>query len=189
MVGGRPSHPLQERLYSFDSRNHRARCCASSTRWVRTGHLAVPLSQPRYRLRARTGGVELGDHEPDFETRLNELGYDSTTKPITRRSGSFWRVSGSANLPECLNQRLMQPLFLYAHASSNGVFSSLRSKIITRLRTVLGCFPAPLPATMPRHSRAPHRYHRFMPANRGVNHWVADLLRRNHNSMRRRTGP
>ncbi len=37
MVGGRPSHPLQERLYSFEFRNHRARCCASSTRWVRTG--------------------------------------------------------------------------------------------------------------------------------------------------------
>ncbi len=38
MVGGRPSHPLQERLYSFEfPDNHRARCCASSTRWVRTG--------------------------------------------------------------------------------------------------------------------------------------------------------
>lgn len=37
MVGGRPSHPLQERSTASNSRNRRARCCASSTRWVRTG--------------------------------------------------------------------------------------------------------------------------------------------------------
>ncbi len=71
----------------LNSQNHRARCCASSTRWVRTGRFLVPLWPPWHRLRRVLAAFELGDHEPGFETRLNELGYDchdETNNPAFR---------------------------------------------------------------------------------------------------------
>ncbi len=70
-------------------------------------HFFVPLSQPWHRLRRVLAAFELGDHEPDFETRLNELGYDchdETNNPAFRFFGG---LMVRQNLPECLNQRLM----------------------------------------------------------------------------------
>ncbi len=93
MVGGRPSHPLQERLYSFEF----PESPGALLRFLNTLGTHWNTALFHYRSHGTDYGrvlaaFELGDHEPDFETRLNELGYDATTKPITRRSGSFWRV-------------------------------------------------------------------------------------------------
>ncbi|STI78952.1 Uncharacterised protein [Escherichia coli] len=121
----------------------------------------------------------------------------ATTKPIIRRSGSFWRVREKclialrlSGLPARQRHlwfgKILQNAsisgscsrFFCAHTpSSNGVFSSLRSKIITRLRTGSGLF-SQHHFRQQRHTTAErhHRYHRFMPANRGVNHRVADFI-------------
>ena len=83
------------------------------------------------------------------------------------------------SLPECLNrQRLMQPLFSAHTRPVQTAFSHHCALKSSRgYAPVPGCFPAPLPATRLRHSRAPPvRHHRFMPADRGVNHRVADSV-------------
>ncbi len=161
MVGGRPSHPLQERLYSFEF----PESPGALLRFLNTLGTYWNISLFHYRSHGTDYGrvlaaFEPGDHEPDFETRLNELATIATTKPITRRSGSFWRVKGkmpdSASLIRptrattsfVVRQNLQNASisgscsrFFCAHTpSSNGVFSSLRSKIITRLRTGSGLF-------------------------------------------------
>lgn len=76
MVGGRPSKPLQERLYSFEFPSRRG--VAQIPAYLGT-HWNISLFH--YRSHGTDYGrvlaaFELGEHEPDFETRLNELGYD-----------------------------------------------------------------------------------------------------------------
>ncbi len=77
MVGGRPSHPLQERLYSFEF----PESPGALLRFLNTLGTHWNISLFHYRSHGTDYGrvlaaFELGDHEPDFETRLNELGYD-----------------------------------------------------------------------------------------------------------------
>lgn len=139
MVGGRPSHPLQERLYSFEF----PESPGALLRFLNTLGTHWNISLFHYRSHGTDYGrvlaaFELGDHEPDFETRLNELGYDchdETNNPAFR---FFWRVSGSAKSSRMPQSAAHAAAFCAHTPSSNGVFSSLRSKIITRLRTGSG---------------------------------------------------
>lgn len=136
MVGGRPSHPLQERLYSFEF----PESPGALLRFLNTLGTHWNISLFHYRSHGTDYGrvlaaFELGDHEPDFETRLNELGYDchdETNNPAFR---FFWRVNGSAKSSRMPQSAAHVAAFSAHTPSSNGVFSSLRSKIITRLRT------------------------------------------------------
>lgn len=88
MVGGRPSHPLQERLYSFEF----PESPGALLRFLNTLGTYWNISLFHYRSHGTDYGrvlaaFELGDHEPDFETRLNELGYDchdETNNPAFR---------------------------------------------------------------------------------------------------------
>ena len=88
MVGGRPSHPLQERLYSFEF----PESPGALLRFLNTLGTHWNISLFHYRSHGTDYGrvlaaFELGDHEPDFETRLNELGYDchdETNNPAFR---------------------------------------------------------------------------------------------------------
>ncbi len=89
MVGGRPSTsvagtPLQLRVPGITGRA----AAASSTPWVRTGTFrcstiaAMAPTTVAYWRRSNWA-----NHEPDFETRLNELGYechDETNNPAFR---------------------------------------------------------------------------------------------------------
>jgi threonine dehydratase len=157
MVGGRPSKPLQERLFSFEF----PESPGALLKFLHTLGTHWNISLFHYRSHGTDYGrvlaaFELGEHEPDFETRCMSWATSATTKPITRRSGSSSRVKlclsglGRAvgqhpalvvrQIPERINKRLMQPLFCAHTPSSNGVFSSLRSRIITRLRTGSGLF-------------------------------------------------
>lgn len=141
MVGGRPSHPLQERLYSFEF----PESPGALLRFLNTLGTHWNISLFHYRSHGTDYGrvlaaFELGDHEPDFETRLNELGYDchdETNNPAFR---FFWRVNGSAKSSRMPQSAAHVAAFCAHTPSSNGVFSSLRSKIITRLRTGSGLF-------------------------------------------------
>lgn len=60
MVGGRPSQPLQERLFSFEFPESPGALLkflhTLGTHW----NISVPLSQPRYRLWPRAGGIRTG---------------------------------------------------------------------------------------------------------------------------------
>ncbi len=97
---------------------------------------------------------ELGDHEPDFETRLNELGYDchdETNNPAFR---FFWRVSGSAKSSRTPSISGSCSRFFLTHAQFKRRFHHCALKSSRGYALVPGCFPAPLPATRPRHSRA-----------------------------------
>ncbi|EHP6255162.1 threonine ammonia-lyase, biosynthetic, partial [Escherichia coli] len=86
--GGRPSHPLQERLYSFEF----PESPGALLRFLNTLGTYWNISLFHYRSHGTDYGrvlaaFELGDHEPDFETRLNELGYDchdETNNPAFR---------------------------------------------------------------------------------------------------------
>ena len=88
MVGGRPSHPLQERLYSFEF----PESPGALLRFLNTLGTHWNISLFHYRSHGTDYGrvlaaFELGDHEPDFEIRLNELGYDchdETNNPAFR---------------------------------------------------------------------------------------------------------
>lgn len=123
MVGGRPSHPLQERLYSFEF----PESPGALLRFLNTLGTHWNISLFHYRSHGTDYGrvlaaFELGDHEPDFETRLNELGYDchdETNNPAFRFFGG---LMVRQNLPERLNQRLMQPLFLRTDAQFKRCF-------------------------------------------------------------------
>jgi hypothetical protein len=66
MVGGRPSKPLQERLFSFEFPESPGRCSSSCIRWAPTGTSPVPLPQPRHRLWSRAGGVRTGRARAGF---------------------------------------------------------------------------------------------------------------------------
>lgn len=77
MVGGRPSHPLRERLFSFEF----PESPGALLKFLQTLGTHWNISLFHYRSHGTDYGrvlaaFELGDHEPDFETRLNELGYD-----------------------------------------------------------------------------------------------------------------
>ncbi len=77
MVGGRPSKPLQERLYSFEF----PESPGALLKFLHTLGTHWNISLFHYRSHGTDYGrvlaaFELGEHEPDFETRLNELGYD-----------------------------------------------------------------------------------------------------------------
>ena len=77
MVGGRPSRPLHERLYSFEF----PESPGALLKFLHTLGTHWNISLFHYRSHGTDYGrvlaaFELGDHEPDFETRLNELGYD-----------------------------------------------------------------------------------------------------------------
>ncbi|MGK6950161.1 threonine ammonia-lyase, biosynthetic [Citrobacter freundii] len=78
MVGGRPSQSsLQDACYSFDS----GVSGSVAESWHRTCRAHWNISLFHYRSHGTDYGrvlaaFELGDNEPDFETRLNELGYD-----------------------------------------------------------------------------------------------------------------
>ncbi|NDJ55475.1 threonine ammonia-lyase, biosynthetic [Enterobacteriaceae bacterium 4M9] len=88
MVGGRPSHPLRERLFSFEF----PESPGALLRFLQTLGTHWNISLFHYRSHGTDYGrvlaaFELGDHEPDFETRLNELGYDchdETNNPAFR---------------------------------------------------------------------------------------------------------
>ncbi|EKM5761483.1 threonine ammonia-lyase, biosynthetic [Cronobacter turicensis] len=77
MVGGRPSRPLRERLYSFEF----PEAPGALLRFLHTLGTHWNISLFHYRSHGTDYGrvlaaFELSEHEPDFETRLNELGYD-----------------------------------------------------------------------------------------------------------------
>ena len=77
MVGGRPSQPLQERLFSFEF----PESPGALLKFLHTLGTHWNISLFHYRSHGTDYGrvlaaFELGDHEPDFETRLHELGYD-----------------------------------------------------------------------------------------------------------------
>ena len=98
MVGGRPSKPLQERLFSFEF----PESPGALLRFLHTLGTHWNISLFHYRpstapiLAAFWRRLSL-EHEPDFETRLNELGYECRDEPITRRSAFFPRgLSGWA---------------------------------------------------------------------------------------------
>ncbi|EOW6514349.1 threonine ammonia-lyase, biosynthetic [Cronobacter malonaticus] len=88
MVGGRPSRPLRERLYSFEF----PEAPGALLRFLHTLGTHWNISLFHYRSHGTDYGrvlaaFELGEHEPDFETRLNELGYechDETGNPAFR---------------------------------------------------------------------------------------------------------
>ena len=88
MVGGRPSKPLQERLYSFEF----PESPGALLKFLYTLGTHWNISLFHYRSHGTDYGrvlaaFELGDNEPDFETRLNELGYechDETHNPAFR---------------------------------------------------------------------------------------------------------
>ncbi|MGU0160997.1 threonine ammonia-lyase, biosynthetic [Escherichia coli] len=87
MVGGRPSHPLQERLYSFEFRG----ITGALLRFLNTLGTHWNISLFHYRSHGTDYGrvlaaFELGDHEPDSNP-VNELGYDchdETNNPAFR---------------------------------------------------------------------------------------------------------
>ncbi|MFZ3391489.1 threonine ammonia-lyase, biosynthetic [Buttiauxella gaviniae] len=88
MVGGRPSKPLRERLYSFEF----PESPGALLKFLQTLGTHWNISLFHYRSHGTDYGrvlaaFELGDNEPDFETRLNELGYDchnETNNPAFR---------------------------------------------------------------------------------------------------------
>ena len=88
MVGGRPSKPLQERLFSFEF----PESPGALLKFLHTLGTHWNISLFHYRSHGTDYGrvlaaFELGDHEPDFETRLQELGYechDETHNPAFR---------------------------------------------------------------------------------------------------------
>ncbi|ELY5816633.1 threonine ammonia-lyase, biosynthetic [Cronobacter turicensis] len=88
MVGGRPSRPLRERLYSFEF----PEAPGALLRFLQTLGTRWNISLFHYRSHGTDYGrvlaaFELSEHEPDFETRLNELGYechDETGNPAFR---------------------------------------------------------------------------------------------------------
>lgn len=88
MVGGRPSKPLRERLYSFEF----PESPGALLKFLQTLGTHWNISLFHYRSHGTDYGrvlaaFELGDNEPDFETRLNELGYDchdETSNPAFR---------------------------------------------------------------------------------------------------------
>ncbi|TDX10872.1 L-threonine ammonia-lyase [Buttiauxella sp. BIGb0552] len=88
MVGGRPSKPLLERLYSFEF----PESPGALLKFLQTLGTHWNISLFHYRSHGTDYGrvlaaFELGDNEPDFETRLNELGYDchdETSNPAFR---------------------------------------------------------------------------------------------------------
>ncbi|EKM0364590.1 threonine ammonia-lyase, biosynthetic [Cronobacter turicensis] len=88
MVGGRPSRPLCERLYSFEF----PEAPGALLRFLHTLGTHWNISLFHYRSHGTDYGrvlaaFELSEHEPDFETRLNELGYechDETGNPAFR---------------------------------------------------------------------------------------------------------
>ncbi|CCJ90839.1 threonine ammonia-lyase, biosynthetic [Cronobacter turicensis] len=88
MVGGRPSRPLRERLYSFEF----PEAPGALLRFLQTLGTHWNISLFHYRSHGTDYGrvlaaFELSEHEPDFETRLNELGYechDETGNPAFR---------------------------------------------------------------------------------------------------------
>lgn len=88
MVGGRPSKPLRERLYSFEF----PESPGALLKFLSTLGTHWNISLFHYRSHGTDYGrvlaaFELGENEPDFETRLNELGYecrDETHNPAFR---------------------------------------------------------------------------------------------------------
>ncbi len=88
MVGGRPSKALQERLFSFEF----PESPGALLKFLHTLGTHWNISLFHYRSHGTDYGrvlaaFELGEHEPDFETRLNELGYechDETHNPAFR---------------------------------------------------------------------------------------------------------
>ena len=88
MVGGRPSKPLQERLYSFEF----PESPGALLKFLYTLGTHWNISLFHYRSHGTDYGrvlaaFELGENEPAFETRLNELGYechDETNNPAFR---------------------------------------------------------------------------------------------------------
>ncbi|ROW49877.1 threonine ammonia-lyase, biosynthetic, partial [Cronobacter malonaticus] len=71
MVGGRPSRPLRERLYSFEF----PEAPGALLRFLHTLGTHWNISLFHYRSHGTDYGrvlaaFELGEHEPDFETRL-----------------------------------------------------------------------------------------------------------------------
>lgn len=77
MVGGRPSKPLHERLYSFEF----PESPGALLKFLTTLGAHWNISLFHYRSHGTDYGrvlaaFELGENEPDFEIRLNELGYE-----------------------------------------------------------------------------------------------------------------
>lgn len=77
MVGGRPSRTLHERLYSFEF----PESPGALLKFLHTLGSRWNITLFHYRNHGADYGrvlaaFELGEHEPDFETRLNELGYE-----------------------------------------------------------------------------------------------------------------
>ncbi len=172
MVGGRPSKALQERLFSFEfPESPGALLEIPASPLAPTGIFHCSTT-------AATAPTMVGywrpsswaSTEPDFETRLNELGYechDETHNPAFRFSRGL--VVGK-NFPESINKRAPCSRFCAQTPSSNGVCSSLRSRIITLLRTGSGLFSSTTSGSSAApHPRATIEHHRFVPADGGVN--------------------
>lgn len=88
LLGGRKANLVKERLYSFEF----PESPGALLRFLNTLGTYWNISLFHYRSHGTDYGrvlaaFELGDHEPDFETRLNELGYDchdETNNPAFR---------------------------------------------------------------------------------------------------------
>ena len=77
MVGGRPSKPLRERLFSFEF----PEAPGALLRFLNTLGTHWNITLFHYRSHGTDYGrvlaaFELSEHEPDFESRLKELGYE-----------------------------------------------------------------------------------------------------------------
>ncbi len=60
-------HGVRSGTYKLNFRNRRVRCCASSTRWVRTGiFLCSIIAVTVPTTGALLAAFELGDHEPEY---------------------------------------------------------------------------------------------------------------------------
>lgn len=74
MVGGRPSKPLRERLFSFEFPESPGALLkflhTLGTHW----NISVPLPQPRHRLRPRAGGVRTGRARAGFRNAAERAG-------------------------------------------------------------------------------------------------------------------
>jgi threonine dehydratase len=88
MVGGRPSQPLRERLFSFEF----PESPGALLKFLQTLGAYWNITLFHYRSHGTDYGrvlaaFELDEHEPGFETRLHELGYDcheETSNPAFR---------------------------------------------------------------------------------------------------------
>ncbi|SQC17364.1 threonine dehydratase biosynthetic [Klebsiella pneumoniae] len=141
MVGGRPSKALQERLFSFEF----PESPGALLKFLHTLGTHWNISLFHYRSHGTDYGrvlaaFRLGEHEPDFETVSMSWAMSATTKRITGIPLFPRGLVVGKNFPEASISGSCSRFFCAQTPSSNGVCSSLRSRIITLLRTGSGLF-------------------------------------------------